>query len=137
MPKRFLDDHPAPFAVLLFREPRLTQLADDLAEKFRRRCQIKKIVSFCVELAIEISQLGFQRRIHRRVRKVSAMVKESPLKGLESLGILVGGRNEGSDLVAKVLEVQVVECHSENSEVLGKQSCLGEIEKCRNQLALG
>src|SRR5215469_2170295 len=106
MAKWFLDDHPPPFAVSLLREPRLAQLADDWAEKFRRRREIEKIVPFRVELAIDVPQLDFKRRIHRRVRKFSAMVKEPLLEGLESLEILIVRRNERSDLVSKMLEAQ-------------------------------
>ena len=65
------------------------------------------------------------------------MVEQPALEILHGVGRSIVGRQEGSDLVAKLLRTQVVERNSQDCTVLRKQFGFRQVEERRNKFAFG
>ena len=137
MAKRLLNYNSAPAAVLLTRELALTQLLDDVAEELWRCRQIKKIIASRQIFLVKLAQALLQPRIHFRIREICLLVIKPAPERIEDLRSVICCWQKRCDLLAKLLDAELIESNSENRKVVGQKLCFGEIKERGHQLAFG
>ena len=133
-----LFDHNAPPAPIRLRgQPGFPQLLDDGRKKPGRYRQVEKIIAFRVALGVHCVEAIPEFRECVCVPEIAALVIEPLPEPLQVVSFLVSGRQERSDLVAKIFDTQVIDRNSHDSEIVGKQFGSHQVEKRWNQLAFG